>query len=42
MKKKILILQGHPDKQSFNHALHAAYKKGALQAGAQVEENYVG
>lgn len=42
MQKKILILQGHPDKQSFNHALHAAYKKGALQAGAQVEEIFVG
>lgn len=42
MAKKILILQGHPDKQSYNHALHAAYKQGALKAGAQVEEIFVG
>lgn len=42
MQKKILILQGHPDKQSFNHALHAAYKQGAINAGAQVEEIFVG
>lgn len=42
MSKKILILQGHPDKQSFNHAIHASYKQGALKSGAQIEEIFVG
>lgn len=41
-KKKILLIQGHPDTQSFNCALQAAYKKGALAAGAEVEEISVG
>lgn len=36
--KKILIINGHPNKESFNFGLVAAYKKGALQAGAQVKE----
>lgn len=35
---KILIVNGHPDKESFNHALQQAYKKGALAAGHTVEE----
>jgi putative NADPH-quinone reductase len=41
-KKKILIIQGHPDSESYNHALHAAYKKGALSSGAEVQEIIVG
>ncbi|MNX53133.1 hypothetical protein D3C86_838240 [compost metagenome] len=36
--KKILIINGHPNKDSFNFGLVAAYKKGALQAGAQIKE----
>ncbi len=40
--KRVLIIQGHPDSQSYNHAIHAAYKKGALAAGAEVKEIYVG
>jgi putative NADPH-quinone reductase len=36
--KKILIINGHPDKESFNFALAAAYKKGALGAGASIKE----
>jgi putative NADPH-quinone reductase len=36
--KKILIINGHPNKESFNFGIVAAYKKGALQAGAQVKE----
>ena len=36
--KKILIIYGHPDKESFNFALADAYKKGALQSGAEVKE----
>ena len=34
----ILIINGHPDAESFNFALAAAYKKGAIQSGAQVRE----
>lgn len=36
--KKVLIIQGHPDAESFNFALHAAYKKGAIASGAEVKE----
>jgi NAD(P)H dehydrogenase (quinone) len=36
--KKILIIKGHPNNQSFNFALADAYKKGAIQAGADVRE----
>lgn len=36
--KKILIINGHPDKESFNYALANAYKKGAIAAGANVQE----
>lgn len=36
--KKILIINGHPNKESFNFGLAAAYKKGALSSGAEVEE----
>ena len=38
MIKKILIINGHPDKESFNFALAAAYKKGAERSGAEVKE----
>ena len=36
--KKILIINGHPDKESFNFALAEAYKKGAIASGADVKE----
>ncbi len=36
--KKIVIINGHPDRESFNHALQKAYKTGALAAGNEVEE----
>lgn len=36
--KKILIINGHPDKESFNFALSSAYKKGAISSGADVKE----
>lgn len=36
--KKILIINGHPDKESFNFALAQAYKKGALSSGSEVKE----
>ncbi|MBK6265622.1 NAD(P)H-dependent oxidoreductase [Marivirga sp. S37H4] len=35
---KILIINGHPDKESYNFALAEAYKKGALSSGAEVQE----
>ncbi len=36
--KKILIIQGNPDKTSFCDALAESYKKGALRANADVKE----
>lgn len=36
--KKVLIINGHPDGESFNLALAGAYKKGALESGAEVKE----
>lgn len=36
--KKILIINGHPDKESFNFALTESYKKGAIASGADVKE----
>lgn len=35
---KILIINGHPDKESYNHALAASYKKGAIASAAEVRE----
>ena len=37
-RQKILIINGHPDKQSFNWALADAYKTGATSSGAEVKE----
>lgn len=34
--KKILIIQGHPDNQSYCHALADAYQAGALESGAEI------
>lgn len=36
--KKVLIINGHPDKESYSSALANAYKKGAIRAGAEVRE----
>jgi NAD(P)H dehydrogenase (quinone) len=36
--KKILIIQGHPDPESYCRALANAYKMGATKAGAEVQE----
>ncbi|MET3536208.1 NAD(P)H-dependent oxidoreductase [Chryseobacterium limigenitum] len=36
--KKILIINGHPNKDSFNFGIAKAYKDGALQSGADVQE----
>lgn len=36
--KKILIINGHPNPESFDSALAEAYKKGAISSGADVKE----
>jgi len=36
--RRVLIILGHPNKQSYCAALAQAYKEGALQAGAEVRE----
>ncbi|MEI7594155.1 MAG: NAD(P)H-dependent oxidoreductase [Bacteroidota bacterium] len=40
--KKILIINGHPNKESFNFSICERYKKGALSVGAEVKEIIVG
>ena len=34
--KRILIIMGHPDAESYCHALGEAYQKGAFESGAEV------
>jgi NAD(P)H dehydrogenase (quinone) len=36
--KKILIINGHPNRNSFNFGLAEAYKRGAIQSGAEIKE----
>jgi len=36
--RKILIINGHPDAESFSFALAEAYKKGAKASGASIKE----
>ena len=36
--KKILLINGHPDKESFNFALAKAYVKGAESSGAHMKQ----
>ena len=36
--QKILIINGHPDKESFNFGLSESYKKGAKKTTAEVKE----
>lgn len=36
--KKILIINGHPNKNSFNFGIAAAYRKGAEQSEAEIKE----
>lgn len=36
--KKILIINGHPDKKSFCYAIHNSYKKGVLNSNAILKE----
>ena len=37
-RDRILILNGHPDAESFCFGIHQAYRKGALASGAEVRE----
>ena len=36
--KKILIINGHPDKESFNFGLSESYKKGVEKSDAEIKE----
>lgn len=36
--KKVLIINGHPDEESYNFALAGAYRKGANSSNAEVKE----
>ncbi|KQC01397.1 NAD(P)H-dependent oxidoreductase [Pedobacter sp. Hv1] len=40
--KNILIINGHPNKESLNFALAEAYQKGAVEAGANVSIIHLG
>ncbi|MCS3869611.1 putative NADPH-quinone reductase [Chryseobacterium ginsenosidimutans] len=39
--KNILLILGHPSKDSFSNALLEAYKKGAESEGATVKTIYI-
>jgi len=39
---KIVLINGHPDKESYNYALAVSYVKGAKNSGAEVREIHVG
>ncbi|MEM6894636.1 MAG: NAD(P)H-dependent oxidoreductase [Bacteroidota bacterium] len=39
---KILIINGHPDKESFNHGLFQAYKKGVKKTKTEIKEIKIG
>ena len=36
MSKKILIINGHPNKDAFNYGIVKAYKSGAEHARAEI------
>jgi len=42
MQKRVLIINGHPDKLSFNHGLAEAYGRGAAETGAAVKHITIG
>ena len=42
MSKRILVILGHPDKESFNGALASAYIEGAQKSGAEVRRINIG
>ena len=38
MRRKIVIINGHPNKDAFNFGITEAYKRGATNSGAEVKE----
>jgi len=40
--KNVLLILGHPSKNSFNASLLEVYKKGAMEAGAEIKTIYIG
>ena len=42
MSKRIAIIIGHPDKESYNYALAQAYINGAKKSNAEIKEIYIG
>jgi NAD(P)H dehydrogenase (quinone) len=38
MPKRIVIINGHPDRESFNFGIAEAYKQGAIATGAELKE----
>jgi NAD(P)H dehydrogenase (quinone) len=40
--KKILVINGHPNKDSFNYGLSEAYKRGAEKSGNEIREIFIG
>lgn len=38
MRRKIVIINGHPNKDAFNFGITEAYKRGAANSGAEVKE----
>ena len=42
MKKRILLINGHPDPESYNAALSRAYLAGASSVGAEIEMINIG
>lgn len=38
MNKKIALIIGHPDKESYDYALAQAYKQGALETATEIRE----
>jgi NAD(P)H dehydrogenase (quinone) len=38
MGKRILVINGHPNKESFNFGIAEAYKSGAKSTGAEIKE----
>lgn len=41
MKKKVLIINGHPDKESYCFAIGKAYRKGVLNSDAELKEIFI-
>jgi putative NADPH-quinone reductase len=42
MARKILIINGHPDKDSLSYAIASAYEKGAATNGAEIKRINIG